>query len=134
MSNETVNHPPHYGGEDNPYETIKVIEAMGIGYEFCVGNAVKYLMRAGLKNDAHEDLEKAAWYCNRAAKNSREDQERTYESHAKALAPEHVEVEGSERLQEAIERLEAKDRHPANNPAPEWATEYTEWLAEQREN
>ena len=114
---ENVNHPAHYGGEDNPYETIKVIESMGIGYEFCVGNAVKYLMRAGLKNDAAEDLDKAAWYCARAAKNSREDQERTYESHKKALSTELVQADdspsGTERLKEAIDRLESQERHPA---------------------
>ena len=28
---EAVNHPPHYGGADNPYEAIKVIEAWGLG-------------------------------------------------------------------------------------------------------
>lgn len=64
---ETVNHPGYYGGEENPCETIKVIESMGIGYSFCLGNAVKYLMRAGLKTaDPAEDLRKAAWYVDRA--------------------------------------------------------------------
>ena len=32
---------------------------------FCVGNAVKYLWRAGLKGDALEDLRKARWYVDR---------------------------------------------------------------------
>jgi len=32
---------------------------------FCVGNAIKYLWRAGLKNNAIEDLEKAKWYIDR---------------------------------------------------------------------
>jgi hypothetical protein len=62
---EQVNHPQHYGGEDNPYEAIKVIEAWGLG--FCLGNAVKYLSRAG-KKDADktlEDLKKAFWYLQR---------------------------------------------------------------------
>jgi hypothetical protein len=66
---DNVNHPGHYGGEDNPYETIKVIESMGLGYAFCVGNALKYLMRAGKKGDAAEDLQKASWYAARAASN-----------------------------------------------------------------
>jgi len=57
---EKVNHPAHYGGEDNPYEAIKVIEAWKLG--FCLGNTVKYLSRAGKKGDLLEDLEKAAWY------------------------------------------------------------------------
>jgi hypothetical protein len=56
---ETINHPAHYGGKDNPYEAIKVIEAWGLG--FCLGNAVKYILRAGKKGDAVEDLKKALW-------------------------------------------------------------------------
>lgn len=58
---ETVNHPPHYGGQDNPFEAIKVIDAWQLS--FCLGNAVKYICRAGKKHaDAVEDLRKAAWY------------------------------------------------------------------------
>jgi len=56
-----VDHPPHYGGEDNVYEAIKVIEAWGL--DFCLGNTLKYLCRAGKKSpDTLEDLKKAAWY------------------------------------------------------------------------
>lgn len=61
MSN--VDHPQHYGGADNPYEAIKVIEAWSLG--FCLGNAVKYISRAGKKGDLIEDLEKARWYLDR---------------------------------------------------------------------
>ena len=57
---EAVNHPAHYGGADNPYEAIKVIEAWGLG--FCLGNTVKYISRAGKKGDYLEDLKKAQWY------------------------------------------------------------------------
>lgn len=64
---DMVNHPPHYGGADNPYEAIKVIEAWQL--DFCLGNAVKYISRAGKKNDALEDLRKAQWYLNRAVAN-----------------------------------------------------------------
>jgi hypothetical protein len=62
---EAVNHPAHYGGADNPYEAIKVIEAWDLG--FCLGNAVKYISRAGKKDASKmvEDLKKAAWYLNR---------------------------------------------------------------------
>lgn len=60
---DAVNHPAHYGGADDPYEAIKVIEAWGLG--FCLGNAVKYLARAGKKGDRLEDLRKAAWYLER---------------------------------------------------------------------
>ena len=44
---EQVNHPQHYGGKDNPFEAIKVIEAWDL--DFCLGNAVKYISRAGKK-------------------------------------------------------------------------------------
>lgn len=60
---EMVNHPTHYGGEDNPYEAIKVIEAWRLGFN--LGNAIKYISRAGKKVDILEDLEKASWYINR---------------------------------------------------------------------
>jgi len=62
---EKVNHPAHYGGGDNPYEAIKVIEAWDL--KFSLGNAIKYILRAGFKPDALDidDLKKAAWYVNR---------------------------------------------------------------------
>jgi hypothetical protein len=60
---EQVDHPAHYGGAENPYEAIKVIEAWGLG--FCLGNAIKYICRAGRKSDATAtDLRKAMWYLN----------------------------------------------------------------------
>lgn len=63
--NDVVNHPAHYGGAENPYEAIKVIEAWGLG--FCLGNAVKYISRSGKKDPTKdiEDLQKAAWYIER---------------------------------------------------------------------
>lgn len=62
---ETINHPAHYGGKDNPYEVIKIIEALNLS--FCLGNTVKYICRAGKKprTEVLEDLKKAAWYLNR---------------------------------------------------------------------
>lgn len=61
MSYEAVHHPQHYGG-DTVYEVIKVLDAWGLG--FGLGNAVKYVARAGRKPtaDSLEDLRKAAWY------------------------------------------------------------------------
>lgn len=53
--NETVDHPAHYGGGDNPYEAIKVIEAWGLG--FCLGNTVKYIARAGKKDGGGKLIE-----------------------------------------------------------------------------
>ena len=68
MSKEQVNHPEHYGGKDNPYETIKIIDAMGWGKEFCLGNVIKYVTRAGKKdnNSSKQDLNKAKWYLEHA--------------------------------------------------------------------
>ena len=62
MSKEHVNHPTHYGGENNPYEAIKVIDAWELG--FSLGNTVKYISRAGKKESDKElqDLKKAMWY------------------------------------------------------------------------
>ena len=57
-----VNHPEHYGGKDNQYESIKVINAWGYDKDFYLGNAVKYLSRAGKKDDTIQDLRKAIWY------------------------------------------------------------------------
>jgi hypothetical protein len=59
---DAVNHPAHYGGESNPYECIKVIEAWGLG--FCDGNVVKYLSRWREKGGL-QDLRKAKWYLER---------------------------------------------------------------------
>jgi Protein of unknwon function (DUF3310) len=58
-----VDHPSHYGGKNNPYEAIKVIEAWEL--DFHLGNAVKYIARAGKKDDMLTDLEKARWYLDR---------------------------------------------------------------------
>lgn len=62
-SKERVDHPLHYGGRDNPYEAIKVIEAWGL--DFLLGNTVKYIARCSHKGNELEDLEKSAWYLNR---------------------------------------------------------------------
>jgi hypothetical protein len=66
---EMVNHPQHYGGAENLYESIKVIDSWNLG--FCLGNTVKYISRAGIKNPEKEleDLKKAAWYLQRKIDN-----------------------------------------------------------------
>ena len=58
---DMVNSPPHYtaGG----VETIDFIEAKNLNYN--LGNAVKYITRAGLKGNRVEDLQKAKWYIER---------------------------------------------------------------------
>lgn len=66
---EMVNHPSHYGGAENVYEAIKVIEAWEL--DFHLGNTVKYISRAGKKNQEKEleDLLKAKWYLDRKIEN-----------------------------------------------------------------
>ena len=61
-----VDHPKHYG--NGTYETINVIEAWNL--DFHLGNAVKYISRAGKKDKSKtiEDLEKAIWYLERKIK------------------------------------------------------------------
>ena len=67
LMKESINHPEHYGGENNPYEAIKVIEAWGLNFN--LGNVAKYVSRAGKKGDALQDLEKAKWYLEREINN-----------------------------------------------------------------
>ena len=59
---DAVNKPKHYT-EGRKYEPIDVIEDWGLGFN--LGNAVKYLSRAGRKGDKNEDLKKAIFYINR---------------------------------------------------------------------
>jgi len=60
----------HYGGADNPYEAIKVIEAWGYDKDFYIGTLLRYICRAGKKvgSPTVEDLEKASWYLSRKIK------------------------------------------------------------------
>lgn len=63
---DLVNHPPHYKGtfEMWPVECIQVVENLN----FVLGNAIKYVWRAGSKGNAisaQQDLDKALWYTER---------------------------------------------------------------------
>ena len=67
---DCVNHPKHYTQHPSGVECIEVTEH----YNFCIGNAIKYLWRAGLKKSVDsskhiEDLKKAIWYINREISN-----------------------------------------------------------------
>jgi hypothetical protein len=61
---DPVNHPRHYKQHPSGIEVIEITEHMN----FCLGNAIKYIMRADYKNDALEDLAKARWYIDREIK------------------------------------------------------------------
>ena len=58
---DPVNHPSHYTNNPSGVECIQITEHKN----FCVGNALKYLWRAGDKGDYIEDLKKAKWYIER---------------------------------------------------------------------
>lgn len=68
VEDDNVNHPPHYTSHPSRVECIEITRH----YCFAIGNAIKYLWRAGLKQDADkdsrekeiEDLQKAVWYIN----------------------------------------------------------------------
>lgn len=53
--------PPHYRSHPSGIECITIAEHFG----YSIGNAIKYLWRAGLKDNAVEDLRKAHWYIGR---------------------------------------------------------------------
>ena len=74
---DNVNHPKHYTSHPSGIECIEITRH----YCFSVGNAIKYLWRAGLKKDASledkqkeiEDLNKAIWYINDRIKQLKDD-------------------------------------------------------------
>lgn len=63
--NDPVDHPKHYTVHPSGVECIQITEHMN----FCLGNAIKYLWRAGDKHETPlEDLKKARWYIDREIK------------------------------------------------------------------
>lgn len=58
---DPVNHPKHYTSHPSGIEAIQICEHYG----FNLGNSIKYIWRAGLKDDIVQDLEKARWYLDR---------------------------------------------------------------------
>jgi hypothetical protein len=60
-THDAIEHPSHYTGHPSGVECIQITEHMN----FCRGNAVKYIWRAGEKGDEIEDLKKARWYIDR---------------------------------------------------------------------
>ena len=59
---DIVNQPLHYKSHPSGIECIQITEHMN----FCLGNAIKYIWRAGLKSSSEiEDLRKARWYIER---------------------------------------------------------------------
>ena len=69
---DSVDHSKHYNDHPSGVECITITEH----FNFNIGNAIKYLWRAGLKGDVVEDLRKAAWYANREVERLTEEQDR----------------------------------------------------------
>lgn len=61
MSDDAVNHPAHYNSHPSGVETITLTEHMN----FCLGNVLKYTLRAPYKGNELQDLKKARWYLDR---------------------------------------------------------------------
>lgn len=57
----------YYGGVETPYEAIKIIKHFN--FNFCIGNVLKYIIRAGKKGDYLEDLLKAKYYIEKEIEN-----------------------------------------------------------------
>ena len=72
MKKDNINHPSHYTSHPSGIECIDIAEH----HDFCIGNAIKDLWRAGLKSEDGiskkekqiEDLKKAIWYIKREIK------------------------------------------------------------------
>ena len=62
--NKGVDHPSHYQG--TKFEVIDIIEDFNLGFN--LGNAIKYILRAGKKDNRKQDLKKAIWYLYRESK------------------------------------------------------------------
>ena len=88
---DPVNHPPHYTAHPSGVECITIAEHMN----FNLGNALKYIWRAGLKSAGPlEDLEKARWYLTREIGRLRN------EPRAVIVADRQLNAEEIERLRE----------------------------------
>lgn len=63
---DPVDHPTHYNSHPSGIECIEITEHLN----FCIGNAMKYLWRAGEKDTDQriQDLRKARWYLDREIK------------------------------------------------------------------
>ena len=79
-----VDHPAHYTSHPSGIECIQITEHMG----FNLGNALKYIWRADLKDNRTQDIEKAIWYLQRElAKNKSEATEDAQESRCEWNVP-----------------------------------------------
>lgn len=73
---EDPTNPKHYRTHPSGIECIQITEHMS----FCLGNAVKYIWRAGHKGTAIEDLKKARWYIDREIAKREQDSDAPYKN------------------------------------------------------
>lgn len=73
FTNNNIEHPKHYNNGN--IEVIDFIEDQGWGEGFCLGNAIKYICRAGKKDGetAESDAKKSIWYLQRYLEEIKED-------------------------------------------------------------
>ena len=60
-SSDMVNYPTHYRSHPSGVEVIEITEHLN----FCLGNAVKYILRADHKGSHLQELKKGQWYISR---------------------------------------------------------------------
>lgn len=96
MANDAVNHPSHY--TDGKIEVITYIDDKNFNY--CRGNAIKYISRAGKKNPEKEieDLKKAEWYIHHEI-------ERLQKIKAQKIKDQKIKEEASKRAKESWTEL-----------------------------
>lgn len=136
MAKQEVNHPSHYKG-NNGIEAIDAIEA-ATGFEgalhFCQGNALKYLFRAGYKEDNStlQDFRKARWYINRAIEMLEKSTDGIYPEEARdaKAAPERTQ----RFMVSAVLHKNIKILHQPNKTPEEVAAYFEKRLAESNQH
>lgn len=115
MSIDMVNHPPHY--KRYSIECIEITEHLS----FCLGNAVKYIYRAGEKGDAVEDFKKAIWYLNRAELNGEDFSDFPRAEKNLSILLQDMLDQHNEDITiflKELEQADDRDEFMENNPAP----------------
>ena len=114
---DPIHNPPHYQAVchcpncGHPIEAISITERFG----FCLGNTLKYILRAGKKGDRLTDLDKSRWYLDRQIAAEKARRAAGTDSTAPQAAPTHIEpVQPTPGLYEAPTRLcRGYERTPA---------------------
>ena len=114
---DSVNKPPHYTAHPSGVECIQITEHMN----FCLGNATKYIWRAGLKQNEVEDLKKAVWYINREIERIENGQEE------RLREPKPRKRAESERPSKPFGRVEGDNKERGLRD-PEYFVQYSETL------